>query len=439
MITCNHCGNENPASAVMCQKCGKPFATRTESESGQKNVGREQQGLPAWLESLRASERPVTSNYIPPSIYTGDLADEGSVPSWMRPQQNDAIDNPPSHPYSPLRPASTSAPNTDEGMLAKGISARSLIDEQTLPKWLQKDKQAAGPQSRLDASSLIEQDAMPAWLKAIQPQPAVIQPQVQAVTPPADFSARDLIDQSSLPKWLSGQEAGTSTNPGQMGAPGQGFSASSLLDMNAMPRWLQEISKEHRAKGMMPAGSLIEANSLPTWLREENEQQQMGMQAPQQEGVASLRGENIRVPNRPRNGKGSNEESKVAADVFASMLDVTPTSAPLPTSQPDAQVPQRDAANTVAEQAVPLQGFIEQQPQESHQLLPPFQQQAAQVYEPSPISDYPQPIGQPTQAALQQENNSSLGVPMQATGTQKPAAKPAKRGFFEFFRSWFSR
>jgi hypothetical protein len=442
----------------MCQKCGKPFANGVESESAQKRVGKEQRELPAWLESLRASERPMTSSNIPPKFLTDGLVDEGSLSSWMRPQQNDASHNPPSHSYSPLRPSSALAPNTDEGM-----SARSLIDEQTLPQWLQQDRQAGVPPSRLDASSLLQQDAMPAWLKAIQPQPAVIQPPAQAVTPPSDFSARDLVDQSSLPAWLSGQEAGNSTNPVQMGAPEQGFSASSLLNMNALPRWLQEISKrqhnEGRTKlngaradgqlqeinkgqhneGMVPAGSLIERNSLPAWLREENEQQQMGALVSQQEAAASQRVESMRVPNRPRKGRGSNEDSKVAADVFASMLGVAPTSAPLPTSQPDAQVPQRDAGNTVAEQATPPQGFIEQRPQESYQALQPLQLQAAQGHESDLNNSYAQPMERPTQATLQAGNMSSIGVPTQASGTQKPAAKPAKRGFFEFFRSWFSR
>jgi hypothetical protein len=452
----------------MCQKCGKPFANGTESESGQKRVGREQQELPAWLESLRASERPVTSSNMSPNLHIDNFADEGSLSSWMRAQQNDAVNNTPSHQHVPLRPSWASAPNTDEGMFAKGIPARSLIDEQTFPQWLQQDKQASTPQSRLEASSLVQPDAIPAWLKAIQPQPAVIQPSVQdvtpplqpPVTPPADLPARNLIDQSSLPAWLSGQEAGNSTNSERMGAPEQGVSASSLLDMNAMPRWLQEISKKHRGEGqtklngaiadgrlqeindgqqgegMTPANSLIERNSLPAWLREGNEQQQMGALAPQQEAAASMRVENMHVPNRPRNGRGSNEGSKVAAHAFASMLGVAPTLAPFPTSQPDAQVAQRDVANAAAEQAAPPQEFIGQQLQERYQSPQPLQPQVpTQGYGPSFNSGYP--LGQPTQAALQGGNNSA--VPMQATDTQKPAAKPAKRGFFEFFRSWFSR
>ena len=57
--------------------------------------------LPAWLETLRTSERPTASTPDTSGFSTGDLVEEGMLPSWMRPEHADAADNTPAR-----RPAS---------------------------------------------------------------------------------------------------------------------------------------------------------------------------------------------------------------------------------------------------------------------------------------------------------------------------------------------
>lgn len=489
MITCNRCGNVNPVNAVMCQKCGTPLVDRVESESGQSRVGREQQELPAWLESLRASGPPVPSVNNPANFHAADIVDEENLPSWMR-SHHDVADNPPSNPYPALRASSMSAPNTDMGRFAEQrISAGSLIDEQALPQWLQQDKQASAPQQGIDASSLVQPDDMPEWMKTMQPQnstpahPAL--PGAGMAAPPSGFLARDLIDQSSLPAWLSqqgGQETANQAHSGREGAPGPAFSASSLLDMNSVPRWLRDIDKGQQtqsnqlwqgpqppmqgapthnpAMNTMPAdnlsaGSFTDASSLPNWLHEGNEQRQAGIPAQQgpvapgyQSGQrperpvysAPPRTGSVRVPNRPRTEVEPTENSEAAASDFASMLGVASVAPRFPAPQNGMQAPQWSQAGYAPMQQGPqpqmggarpgqaaAQGFTGPQPFQS-------------PYGPGYNSDYPGGFQGPVPGPMPQQGvyNSSVGVSIQGeTGEQEPTAK--KRGFFEFFRSWFSR
>ncbi len=284
MIRCNRCGNMTPAGAVSCQSCGEPLSSKVENEFSARMGAQGQPVLPAWLESLRAGERsaaPADTSNSQPGFSAADLIEEGTLPSWMRPERAETNDRSGSNPQLSLRASSLPGPNTDEEFLpAQGLAAHSLIDEQSLPSWMREGQQQTGampPQNGMNASSLVQSDAVPDWMKNVQPSEAmpdwmktIQQPSaspsgpMQAMPPtpsvrPSDpispipqgqgFSARDLIDQQALPSWMSGQSGHPSAAPDRPSAPapagnaqsGQpGLSASSLLDMDSLPRWLRE-------------------------------------------------------------------------------------------------------------------------------------------------------------------------------------------------------
>jgi hypothetical protein len=264
--------------------------------------------------------------------------DEGALPNWLQPGNVDA-GNTPSGQQAALRPSSMPAPTTDGIILANGsMSARSLIDEQSLPSWMQAQ---GGAQQGLAASSLVQPDALPSWLRNAEqtPQSSVAQPQAPPVPPtqsvqptqqvaqgfqpqapqmqqasvslpPQGLSAQDLIDPQSLPSWLSGQQAANG---------GAGLSAASLLDMNALPPWLRENGQGQQGQrpanvqgammspsapvaqgpaapqiqypqqpqqqpqsrqasaGNLAAASFIDMDALPEWLRSAGDGQPGGM------------------------------------------------------------------------------------------------------------------------------------------------------------------
>ena len=216
----------------------------------------DQPALPAWLESLRAGDRPAVE---PKSFSPEDMREDGMVPSWMQP--NRTHDERSSNPYPSMRSSATPAPNTDEGYASeRNISANSLIDANALPSWMQPERPQPAQQN-IAASSLVQPEFMPDWMKTMQPssstQPSAPLPQQQKPPtqqppfPAQGFSAQQLIDPQALPNWMQ-QEGGQHftpptqssmppTNQPGNGAAGQpGFAASSLLDMNALPSWMRE-------------------------------------------------------------------------------------------------------------------------------------------------------------------------------------------------------
>lgn len=384
MITCNRCGKSVHAGSAYCPDCGLPLP------KGQSE-------LPAWLESLRTSERPGGTGASPEgqSGYSPtDFFDENTLPSWMNPEKTDISDLGNSAKLPAWRPASTPAPNTDSEFLPPmGFAAGSLIDEQSLPSWLQ-EKQAGADQpaqKNIAASSLVQPEALPEWIRNMPQQQSSaagqsfvpgnnvpLEKNNQASRddyPPAPqaFSARELVDQQALPPWLAGQanQAAPASFAAQQPAfhnpppapaasqPGSqaGIGASSLLDMNSLPGWLRESEQGQGSMqgqqmpsarpgqpsngsnngGNLAGASLIDMNALPSWLRssEEGMGQQaepMGTQRPTAFGNPS-RVENMRVPSRPRGELGPYEQSEVAANVFSSMLGVA-SSAPYFPAQP---------------------------------------------------------------------------------------------------------
>jgi hypothetical protein len=454
----------------------------------------EQPELPAWLETLRSGEPPATSaggNAGAPAFSSADLVDEGMLPSWMRPERAEQVDNSPSGPYPARRPASAPAPDTDGSFLpTKGMAASSLIDEQFLPPWMQGQQEAPRypGQENISAASLVQPGALPDWLKGMDPQatPGPVQYPQATYTAQAGqpIAANDLIDQQSLPTWMAGQNT---PPPGN----GQGFAASSLLDAHALPTWLREENQDQRNKNVEPAqpaqsapspyyqapsgqgqapnmqntlaaASFIDANALPSWLRSaEGQPQDMASSQPQQGFAENLRQatfgvpprpDTMRVPGRPRGEMGYLEESEVAANTFASMLGVASVAPNFPGQQPNdaygypqyqQSMPQQQAytAAGMSGPGVPP-GSIQGQPgQAAAGMLP------NQGYAPNQAQS---PAGY--QAGYQTGNMSGASEqsPMAhgMAGNQPGAPtnnnpsnaqkKPARRGFLSTILDWFS-
>ena len=427
-------------------------------------VAPEKPELPAWLESLRTGDSPAGG---PPYFSVSDLIDEGTLPGWMRSENADSPENAPSGPYPAWRPASMPAPHSDsEFGPPRIIAAGSLIDEQALPSWMQEHNSSQqSAQSSLSASSLVQPEALPDWMKVSQSPPGStlppVQPVIDPITPVQPIAAQDLIDQQALPPWLSGQsvqsgQANLPVSPAQAPQPYQyssfdatpksdqsGLAAASLLDMDALPGWLGEnepqpaqnpslappgqapFAQTGQAQpyGPLAAASLIDMNALPDWLRASQDpgmEQRSGMppigpaHAGNVSNIATRPGapqpprvENMRVPSRPRSEMAPHEQSEVAAaNVFSSMLGVA-SAAPSFSSQP--QVPQEQGSMLAGYQGG-YGGY-------------PIANQVAWSQQPADRSNMP-PM--PMMSGQEQIAPSSV-------------SKPARRGFLDTIRSWFTR
>ncbi|GAC1629480.1 MAG: hypothetical protein NVS4B11_28350 [Ktedonobacteraceae bacterium] len=283
MIRCNYCGTINPDDVTNCQNCmallSAPVA-RGESEVSPRANTQDQPELPAWLESLRAGDRPAAP---PKNFSSEDMSEEGKVPSWMQANRADNERN--SNLYPTMRSAASPAPNTDEGYAQeRNISANSLIDANALPSWMQPDGPQA-PQQNIAASSLVQPEFMPDWMKSMQPstqgQPSTPIPQPKPPTSPAvptqGFSAQQLIDSQALPNWMQQADGQSFTPPQSVQPPhneqmgndptGQaGFMASSLLDENSLPSWMREAERgaqEQRATMPQPQQATWQAPQQP--------------------------------------------------------------------------------------------------------------------------------------------------------------------------------
>ncbi|HLX58808.1 MAG TPA: hypothetical protein VKR83_17445, partial [Ktedonobacteraceae bacterium] len=328
-----------------------------------KMDAQEQSELPAWLESLRAFERPNAPAGGQQNFSTADLIDENALPGWMRTEQTKDISEGDSNRHPAIRPASMSAPDTDSGaMHPGGFSAHDLIDPASLPSWMHTNQQSsypAAPAVSMGANDvrIYPQGTMPQQTPARSPY---------SETPPPLLSAGDLIDQQSLPGWMAGQASQSDQQLNQatwQGGPAShipagredneqqsGLAASSLLDMNALPAWLRENKQaqiygnparqqEQSTSNGLAAGSLIDMNALPAWLRSADSQPQgtTGGNMPPTLYGAPGHIESARVPSRPRAEMVPQEQSEVAANVFSSMLGVASTAPYYPPPTPDGQ------------------------------------------------------------------------------------------------------
>lgn len=307
MIRCSHCGKLAPTGAMSCQNCGMPLVS---GGGGVTGAGQsEQQELPAWLESLRAHERPVPSgqeNRQPFSL--DELVDEDSMPSWMRQDRRKISEsgNSDSFPALPAMPAD--AEPEKQNVPFSGFQAGSLIDERSLPTWMrenqgQADGQSGMPQN-VSANSLVDQRGLPAWIKDLsqtaQPQVPttgqygqVAQPQAPTtgqyglptqtqapamkqyglpaqtpVTPPVmpgatrvpqtpptneppvmltqGFSAHELLDMQAMPGWMSGAQ-GPGSPPTRPVPTDRGFSAGELVDQRSVPQWMKNLQGQEKS------------------------------------------------------------------------------------------------------------------------------------------------------------------------------------------------
>jgi len=456
--------------------------------------------LPAWLETLRSGERSAmstTGNAGASAYLAADLVDEGMLPSWMRPESAEHVDNTPSGAQPAQRPASAPAPNTDSAFPpARGMAANSLIDEQSLPLWMQgkqEELQYPGPEN-ISAASLVQPGALPDWIRSMESQSAPL----AAPTPPSSaqypqhpaqpISANNLIDQQVLPGWLAGQNTPPLANE-------QGFAASSLLDAHALPAWMREENLQQRQSnveamppaqsGQLPhyqapgaqgqvahmndnlaAASLVDANALPEWLRSAEDQRPgMASYQPGQNPIGNPgqttfgvppRPDQMRVPSRPRGEMGYIEESEVAANTFASMLGVASVSPNFSGQQPhDAfghpQAPaqyQQSVSQPYGGAGLPT-GSAQGQQGQLGQSMPGMPSTAYpgampnQGYAPNQAQTPPgyQMGSMPGIGAQTPMANSSAGMQPGAM-THNNAAnanrKPAKRGFLSTILDWFS-
>ena len=447
----------------------------------------DQPALPAWLESLRAGDRPAVE---PKSFSPEDMREDSMVPSWMQPNRSHDEKN--SNSYPSMRSAATPAPNTDEGYAQeRNISANSLIDANSLPSWMQPERPQP-PQQNIAASSLVQPEFMPDWMKTMQPssstQPSAPLPQQQKPPtqqpsfPAQGFSAQQLIDPQALPNWMQQEGGQHFTPPAQSpmnqqgsGPTGQpGFAASSLLDMNALPSWMREgerggqeqrgpqqaqqvpqqqswqvpqqqtpyppVSRSNASGqsqgGTLSMGSLIDVNALPEWLRSEANSSQSQQGQTEQAGNRYTgsntppnynvppRAENVRVPNRPRNETGTNEGSEVAANVFSSMLGVA-SNAPQYPAQPQQQQGYPGYSSGQAMGSTPM-------PFNQGQGMQNPQGYGQQSYGQNAQSGYSM---QPTPG-----NYPGMGQGNYLGQQQNQGEKPAKKGgLFEAIRNFFFR
>ncbi|GAC1576248.1 MAG: hypothetical protein PVS3B3_19760 [Ktedonobacteraceae bacterium] len=300
MITCNNCGTVNPDIVRNCQNCMAFLPAPTgKGESGVNSRAgtQDQPVLPAWLESLRAGDRPAVQ---PKSFSPEDMREDSMVPSWM--QKNRSHDDSSSNSNPSMRSAASPAPNTDEGYVAeRNISANSLIDANALPSWMQPERPQP-PQQNIAASSLVQPEFMPDWMKEMKPSsqdhPSTPVPQqnpsIQQPSFPAQgFSAQQLIDQQALPNWMRQEGSQSFTPPVQSAGPypnqpangpmgHAGFAASSLLDMNALPSWMREGERGAQEQ----RGSHPQSWQAPQPPLQRGYEQSQPWQAPQQQQPA---------------------------------------------------------------------------------------------------------------------------------------------------------
>jgi hypothetical protein len=443
-----------------CQRCGMPLYSDNQREMEPHKDSRSQTELPTWLESLRVNERsssPVSDQ----SHYSmSDLIDEGALPSWMSPENAEMMEKGNSGKYPSWRPASMLAPHTDEANIPpEGLPARSLIDEQSLPSWVQSTTGsmpvAPDSQKNFSAASLIQPDNLPDWMKSLpqSPQPFMAQNNVWG-------DAQSPVNQVHGNAYTPDPAYNNSPLPPQsiQNEP-SGLNASSLLDANSLPTWLREGDQVQTGSNQsgqsstrnsgLAGSSFIDANAVPDWLRSFDAQQQPNMQSmgnmrPHPSGTAP-RVENVRVPSRPRADAVPQEQSEVAANVFSSVLGVAYSAPHFPSTGTGSQWP----APTL-EAAFPAQGFQAGQPQPpaGTQWNVPVQppgtgnNQQAQGYNPAAYqAEYPAGgnVSYPGLPQQPQQFPSGPGIPMtgQQANTSTPGSKRAKRGFLETIRSWF--
>jgi len=272
--------------------------------------------LPDWLRSSRQTEplplpftvsesvgaKGVTAKNQPAAPASQSGADDEELPEWLRQVYTEA------HvpPLNPEKPPSAREPGST-------LSAASLVDERSVPKWIREANQtsplpnledvlsapplfsgppasppvagttattpppAGAPTTWLEGNALLDEASLPEWLRTIgEPPSASSAAKTPFAPPPAAgqslpgstsgiFSAAELIDTQALPAWMKTEESKAS--PAQPGdAPREAkpagstsgiFSAAELIDTQALPAWMK--TQEPQAAPAPPADTPREA------------------------------------------------------------------------------------------------------------------------------------------------------------------------------------
>ena len=375
MIKCNRCGSVNTAGTVRCQSCGSALSSMDTSGSISNAMSQEQSALPAWLESLRVGERAPRPTNNSPKFSTVDLIEEGSLPSWMHAQRNETQNVTGANMPVPLRPSSLPAPSTDsQPFPASGFAAQSLIDEQSLPSWMQEREASTPlpPQGGMPAANLVDHGSVPDWMKSLQQRPSGVadprQPmqvpstesevkRVEPVSgPPSSspgFAARDLVDQQSLPDWMTQLNKQNSAASASREPLKQQSDPFSRPVMNEQQQPIQPEQKRFSAR------DLIDQQSLPTWMHPQNGQNPSnGGQNPSNGGQNPPNSGQEKQSNQPATGLPAsslldmnalpawltgNEQLQGASSASSQPpAPMTSSNRPLPSQQPAMQGPTTD-------------------------------------------------------------------------------------------------
>ena len=288
MIRCSHCGKLAPAGATSCQNCGMPLVSANNVAGTRGSTQQDQSELPAWLESLRAHERPVSSGSgggdQPFSM--AELVDENAMPSWMRQDQSRLAEN---SDAFPALSTNTTRPNSSperQAFPASGLEANSLIDEQSLPAWMRgQDSGQPAPGQSMSANSLVQRESLPAWMKNLDQSAPAAQPPVQSqqyglpasqARPPAQVQSYNLPPQTPVTPPPAANLMQAPQTPQAYGLGQKGFSAGELVDAKSLPNWMTngqgspgqapQTRPVPTERGFM-AGELIDQGSLPNWMK----------------------------------------------------------------------------------------------------------------------------------------------------------------------------
>ena len=430
------------------------------SSAGQRNISAsgliQQESVPDWMrnfpqEQPGAGETPGTPG-IPGHV--GQPAKSPSMPSQS----------------SPSYPAFQ--PQASQGYGSQPLSAHDFIDQQALPPWLREqgvqgsqenqgfqgglqggqqpwsaayqEQPADAPAKGFSASSLVDMNSLPSWMRNAD-MPASSQPAAQG------YAANP-----TMPSSPSQGQAMWQNMPAQQQQPPSqqgGMSANSFIDMNALPEWLRAASEQGQ-----PAG--------------QGGQIGQGLQGGQGYAMPP-RADNVRVPSRPRGEIGMNEGNEAAANAFASMLGVA-SHAPQFTQNPQGPQNSQNPSYSASPMSPMSSASTSAQPYQNNQNAmyagSPPAHTASAAPQPSymnsigvaqvPPMNYPvngqqmggqmggQPGIQPGQNAMQY--NQVPGQPGQPFQPMQPVQqypssqlnqeKPQKRGgLFEAIRNFFFR
>jgi hypothetical protein len=253
--------------------------------------------IPAWLETLKAGEQRPPAEAAPFS--PGELLDEGALPGWMRAQRGEEANTSITNPHR--QAAFSSQPAVEGTGMQKGFEARSLIDERSLPGWMQSPEAAApGEPGQLAPGSLIDAEALPEWMKSMSEPSTPSVPSIPASSMSPVEQQPSLQGSQQMPEWMKSLHSASQMQQAapvppiaapqpsfeaQIPASQNGFSAKDLVDEKVLPSWMKQTNPSSQPgdassvssqPGMLSPGSLIDESSLPGWMKQGDQPAQTG-------------------------------------------------------------------------------------------------------------------------------------------------------------------